>query len=40
MIKDKIRLVLPNPHKNEVGIGLLTRILKQANIPRVEWEKL
>jgi len=34
MIKDDITLTIPNPHKNEVGLSLLHRILKQADISR------
>ena len=37
MIKDDIRLTLPNPHKQEIGIDLLSRILKQAKISVREW---
>ena len=32
MIKNEIRLTLPNPHRNEIGIDLLRKILKQAGI--------
>jgi predicted RNA binding protein YcfA (HicA-like mRNA interferase family) len=37
MIKNDIRLTLPNPHRKEIGIDLLRRILKQANISVDEW---
>ena len=37
MIKDDIRLTLPNPHKQEIRIDLLSRILKQAKISVREW---
>jgi predicted RNA binding protein YcfA (HicA-like mRNA interferase family) len=37
MVKGKIRLTVPNPHKKEIGIDLLTRILRQAGITREEW---
>jgi predicted RNA binding protein YcfA (HicA-like mRNA interferase family) len=37
MIKDDLVLTLPNPHKNEISMDLLMRILKQANIKRNEW---
>jgi hypothetical protein len=33
-------LSLPNPHRSEIGIGLLTRILRQAGIDKNEWERL
>jgi len=37
MIRDDIRLTLPNPHQKEIGIDLLRRILRQANISIDEW---
>lgn len=40
LIKDRITLVLPNPHKTDIGKELLARILKQANISRQLWEEL
>ena len=33
MIKGELVLTLPNPHKKEIGIDLLSRILKQASAP-------
>ena len=29
---------IPNPHKGDIGVGLLIRILKQAGISTSEWE--
>ena len=40
MIKDKLRLTLPNPHQSDIGINLLSKILKQAGISREDWERL
>lgn len=40
MIKENLRLTLPNPHQGEIGVNLLSRILKQAGIPKEDWEKL
>ena len=37
MIKDNLVLTIPNPHRKEIGIDLLSRILKQAGITREEW---
>jgi len=37
MIKDNLRLTIPNPHRQEIGIDLLSRILKQAGITKKEW---
>ena len=40
MIKSQLRLTLPNPHQSDIGINLLSKILKQAGITKQEWEKL
>ena len=30
-------VIIPNPHKGDIGVGLLRRILRQAGITRAEW---
>jgi predicted RNA binding protein YcfA (HicA-like mRNA interferase family) len=40
MIKGNLRLTIPNPHQSDIGIDLLSKILKQAGISREEWAKL
>jgi predicted RNA binding protein YcfA (HicA-like mRNA interferase family) len=37
MVRGSVRLVLPNPHRGEVGVDLLKRILRQAGIEEEEW---
>ena len=37
MIKGEQRLAIPNPHRREIGIALLIRILRQAGIDRNAW---
>jgi len=37
MLKGDLRLTIPNPHKQKIGVDLLTRILRQAGITREEW---
>jgi len=37
MIKDDLRLTNPNPHKIEIGVDLLSRILSMAGISREQW---
>ncbi len=32
----KVRI--PNPHRDDIGPGLLARILHQAGVSRKEWE--
>ncbi len=38
MVKGSLQLKLPNPHRGDIGVNLLGRILKQAGISRREWE--
>ena len=40
MVKGNLTLTIPNPHKKDIGKEFLDRILRQAGIPRDEWEKL
>lgn len=40
MIRDGVRLRIPNPHQGDIGRDLLARILKQGGISREEWESL
>jgi len=37
MKKGDLTLDLPNPHKQDIGIDLLKKILKRAEISRDEW---
>ncbi len=40
MVRNEIRIWIPNPHCGDIGRDLLTRILLQAHISRDEWEDL
>jgi len=40
MMKEDLVLHIPNPHEGDIGRELLSRILKQADITKKEWEKL
>jgi predicted RNA binding protein YcfA (HicA-like mRNA interferase family) len=40
MLKDEISLHIPNPHQSDISKELLSRILRQARINRVDWKKL
>ena len=40
MVRGQIKLFIPNPHGGEIGRELLARILRQAEMPRDEWERL
>lgn len=37
MVRGKLVLAIPNPHRTEIGVDLLSRILKRAGITRKEW---
>jgi predicted RNA binding protein YcfA (HicA-like mRNA interferase family) len=37
LVRGTIRLILPNPHRQEIGADLLSRILRQAGVSREEW---
>lgn len=39
MVKGNLRITLPNPHRQQIGIDLLKRILRQAGISLQEWAK-
>jgi predicted RNA binding protein YcfA (HicA-like mRNA interferase family) len=37
MTKGNLVLTVPNPHRKEIGVPLLSKILKQAQITKAEW---
>jgi predicted RNA binding protein YcfA (HicA-like mRNA interferase family) len=40
MIKDHLRVRIPNPHHSDIGKNLLRVILREAGISLAEWEDL
>ena len=40
MVKEDIKLRIPNPHRGDIGKNLLGKVLKEAGIDKEEWEKL
>jgi predicted RNA binding protein YcfA (HicA-like mRNA interferase family) len=40
MVKEEMRLVIPNPHSSDISGALLAKILRQAEISREEWDDL
>jgi len=40
MIKEELRLTIPNPYRKEISVDLLKRILRQANISIEDWIRL
>ena len=39
MVRGKVVLTIPNPHRGDIGLGLLAVILRQAGVSREEWER-
>ena len=37
MVKGNISVTIPNPHRGDISIDLLSRILKQAAVSRDSW---
>ena len=37
MVRDELVITIPNPHRGEISVDLLSRILRQADITRQEW---
>ena len=40
MVKEQLKLFVPNPHEGDISRNLLARLLKQAGIDHDEWENL
>lgn len=40
MVKEALRVRVPNPHGTDVGKALLQKILREAGIDRPTWESL
>lgn len=38
-LKENLVLTIPKPHRKDIGVDHLTRILKRAGITREEWLK-
>ena len=37
MRQDDVTVIIPNPHEGDIGVGLLTRLLRQAGVTREDW---
>jgi predicted RNA binding protein YcfA (HicA-like mRNA interferase family) len=37
MRRDNLTVIIPNPHEGDIGVGLLSRLLRQAGVSREEW---
>ena len=40
MVRGDVRATIPNIHGEDIGVALLSRILKRAGVSRDEWESL
>jgi predicted RNA binding protein YcfA (HicA-like mRNA interferase family) len=39
MVRGDSVLTVPNPHRRDIGVGLLAVVLRQAGISRRDWER-
>ena len=37
MQREDVTVIIPNRHEGDIGIGLLTRLPRQAGVSREEW---
>lgn len=37
MVKGDLVLTIPNPHRGDIGVELLKRVLKQAGVSSKDW---
>ena len=37
MRRRDVTVIIPNPHEGDIGVGLLSRLLRQAGVLREEW---
>jgi predicted RNA binding protein YcfA (HicA-like mRNA interferase family) len=40
MRRRSLTVIVPNPHRGDIGIPLLARVLRQAGVTREEWESV
>jgi hypothetical protein len=40
MVRGTLRLRIPNPHGEDIGAGLMARLLRDGGISREEWESI
>ena len=40
MVRGSLRLTIPNRHRETISVDLLSRILRQGEVDRDEWEAL
>ncbi|MDI6767753.1 MAG: type II toxin-antitoxin system HicA family toxin [Bacteroidota bacterium] len=40
MRKGNLTITIPNPHRSDIGISLVRKILRQAGITKDQWEKI
>lgn len=40
MTRGSVVVTIPNPHRGDIGVGLLKLVLDQAGVSRKEWEAI
>lgn len=38
MVRGEAVLTIPNPHRDDIGVGLLAVVLRQGGVTKREWE--
>ena len=39
MVRGAGRVYVPNPHRGDIGPGLLAKVLREAGVSRAEWDR-
>ena len=40
MVRGDLVFTIPNPHRGDVSVGLLAKILTHAGVSREDWERI
>jgi len=40
MVRGDLVVTIPNPHGQDIGVGLLARVLRQAGVTRAQWVRI
>jgi hypothetical protein len=40
MVRDTLKVRIPNPHKSDISAALVSEILRQAGIAKNDWENI
>jgi hypothetical protein len=40
MVRGEVVVTVPNPHGRDIGLDLMSRVLRQAGVSRNDWENV